>query len=157
MAETFGNLGKTWAAYLSRVEGTGHEASAYVAGQRLGRGAAMNSVIGRGVWTPVCKLADLEVERGVAALVNGHAVALFRMSDDKVYALGNHDPFDRASVLARGIVGSRDDVPFVGSLMHKQAFDLRTGLCLDDPSVHVPSYQVKVLDGVIRVGPRNPA
>lgn len=112
-------------------------------------------------WTPVCRLAELEVERGVAALVHGQAVAIFRTHDDTVYALGNHDPFSRASVLARGIVGTRtvegDDVPFVASPMHKNAFDLRTGRCLDDASVSVPSYEVRVTDGVILVGPRRSA
>lgn len=102
----------------------------------------------------VCKVADLEVERGVTALVHGQAVAIFRTHDGSVYALGNYDPFSKASVLARGIVGTRGDVPFVASPMHKQAFDLRTGVCLDDESVHVPSYDVKVVDGVIHVGPR---
>ncbi|HSE10318.1 MAG TPA: nitrite reductase small subunit NirD [Nocardioidaceae bacterium] len=110
------------------------------------------------VWTPVCRLVELEVERGAAALVNGQAVAVFRTHDDMVYALGNQDPFSRASVLARGIVGTRTidgaEVPFVASPMHKQAFDLRTGRCLDDDSVTVASYQVQVVEGVILVGPR---
>ena len=111
-----------------------------------------------GTWTAVCLLTDLEVERGAAALVNGQAVAIFRTHDDTVYALGNHDPFSRASVLARGIVGTRSvdgaDVPFVASPMHKNAFDLRTGRCLDDDAVSVPSYEVGVEDGTILVGPR---
>jgi nitrite reductase (NADH) small subunit len=107
-------------------------------------------------WTPVCKFDDLEVERGAAALVNGHAVALFRMADGQVYAVGNHDPISRANGLARGIVAVRGDVPIVGSATHKQSFDLRTGRCLDDPAVSVPSYQVRVVDGVIHVGPRVP-
>jgi nitrite reductase (NADH) small subunit len=106
-------------------------------------------------WTAVCPFVSLPVERGVAALVHGTAVAVFRTYDDKVYALGNHDPFSRASVLSRGIVGTRDDVPFVASPMHKQAFDLRTGECLDDPSTSVPSYQVRVLDGIVYVGSRS--
>jgi nitrite reductase (NADH) small subunit len=109
-------------------------------------------------WTPVCRLVELEVERGVAALVNGQAVAIFRTHDDGVHALGNHDPFSRAGVLARGIVGTRDvdgqDVPFVASPMHKHAFDLRTGRCLDDPQVGVASYEVQVVEGVVLVGPR---
>ena len=109
-------------------------------------------------WTPVCPLAELEVERGAAALVNGQAVAIFRTHDDTVYALGNHDPFSRASVLARGIVGTRtvdgEDVPFVASPMHKHAFDLRTGQCLDEPQVVVASYDVQVTEGVVLVGPR---
>jgi nitrite reductase (NADH) small subunit len=109
---------------------------------------------GEAAWSPVCRCADLEVERGATALVNGHAVALFRMTDGVVYALGSHDPFDRTGMLARGIVGRRDDVPFVGSPAHRHPFDLRTGQCLDDPSVHVPTYQVRVVDGVVHVGPR---
>jgi nitrite reductase (NADH) small subunit len=109
-------------------------------------------------WTPVCRLVELEVERGAAALVNGQAVAVFRTHDDSVYALGNQDPFSRAGVLARGIVGTRaldgEEVPFVASPMHKQAFDLRTGRCLDEDSVAVASYEVQVVEGVILVGPR---
>ena len=105
-------------------------------------------------WTPVCPFTALPVERGVTALVRGSAVAVFRTYDDQVFALGNHDPFSRASVLSRGIVGTRGDVPFVASPMHKQAFDLRTGVCLDDASQTVPTYPVRVVDGVVLVGPR---
>lgn len=106
------------------------------------------------VWEPVCRLSDLEVERGAAALVHGQAVALFRLYDDSVVAVGNHDPYSRASVLARGIIGTRGDVDFVASPMHKHAFDLRTGACLDDAGVSVPAYEVRVDDGVVMVGPR---
>ncbi|WP_205473718.1 nitrite reductase small subunit NirD [Nocardioides sp. SYSU D00038] len=105
-------------------------------------------------WQAVCRLAELEVERGVTALVHGQAIAIFRVLDDAVYALGNHDPFAKASVLARGIVGRRGDVPFVASPAHKHAFDLRTGRCLDDVHVAVPAYDVKVVDGVVLVGHR---
>lgn len=105
-------------------------------------------------FTAVCRLEELEVERGATALVHGQAVAIFRTHDDTIYALGNYDPFAKASVLARGIVGTRGDVPFVASPMHKHAFDLRSGHCLDDESVSVPSYDVKVVEGVIHVGPR---
>jgi nitrite reductase (NADH) small subunit len=107
------------------------------------------------VWVPVCPFVSLPVERGVSALVHGTAVAVFRTYDDQVYALGNHDPFSRASVLSRGIVGTRGDVPFVASPMHKQAFDLRTGKCLDDATVSVPSYPVRMVDGIVLVGPRS--
>ena len=108
-------------------------------------------------WTPVCRFVSLPVERGVAALVHGTAVAVFRTYDDDVFALGNHDPFSRASVLSRGIVGSRGNIPFVASPMHKQAFDLRTGVCLDDPTCSVPTYPVRIVDGLVHVGVRRPA
>lgn len=108
-----------------------------------------------GVWTPICELDELPVERGVTALVRGHAVAVFLLPDGRVFAVGNHDPFSRSTVLGRGIVGSRDDVPFVASPATRRAFDLRTGLCLDDSSVSVPAYAVKVVDGIVHVGPRS--
>jgi nitrite reductase (NADH) small subunit len=103
--------------------------------------------------TPVCRLDQIEVEGGVAALVDGVAVAIFRTHDGNVYAISNDDPWSNASVLARGIVGTRGEIPFVASPMHKQAFDLRTGQCLDDAAVRVPAYDVRVEDGVVLVGP----
>jgi nitrite reductase (NADH) small subunit len=90
----------------------------------------------------------------VTALVHGQAIAIFRTQDDHVYALGNHDPFAKASVIARGIVGTRGEVPFVASPSHKHAFDLRSGKCLEDAHVSVPAYDVKVVDGVVHIGHR---
>ncbi len=108
-------------------------------------------------WQAVCRVSELEVERGVTALVHGQAVAIFRTGGDEVFALGNHDPFAKASTLARGIVGVRDGVPFVASPAHRHGFDLRTGACLEDDHVSVPTYEVDVVDGVVRVGPRRAA
>jgi nitrite reductase (NADH) small subunit len=105
-------------------------------------------------WQPVCRVAELEVERGASALVHGQAMAIFRTADDTVYALGNHDPFDRTALLSKGIVGRRDGTPFVGSPRHGHAFDLRTGRCLDDDHVAVPSFEVRVVEGVVLVGRR---
>ena len=103
--------------------------------------------------TPVCPLEAIEVEGGVTALVEGEAVAVFRTYDGEVFALSNFDPFSQASVLARGIIGSRGGAAFVASPIHKQAFDLRTGECLDDPDVRVPTYDVHVSsDGTVVVG-----
>ena len=103
--------------------------------------------------TRVCAVDAIPVEGGVAALVDGLAVAVFRTHAGDVFALSNVDPFSGASVLSRGIVGSRGDTPVVSSPMYKQAFDLRSGACLDDDSVSVPAYDVAVVDGVVLVGP----
>jgi nitrite reductase (NADH) small subunit len=94
----------------------------------------------------ICRYDELLPERGVAALVDGHQVALFRTHDGTVYALDNRDPFSGANVLSRGIVGSRGDIPTVASPMYKQVFDLRTGVCLDDPDVSVATYTVAVVN-----------
>ncbi|UDY23796.1 nitrite reductase small subunit NirD [Nocardioides sp. Kera G14] len=108
--------------------------------------------------TSVCPVEAIDPESGVAALVGGEAVAVFRTKDDHFYAISNYDPFGRASVLSRGIVGTRtvgdEEVPFVASPLLKQAFDLRTGVCLDDPAVTVPTYDVVVSDGLVLVGDR---
>jgi nitrite reductase (NADH) small subunit len=105
-------------------------------------------------YVTVCPIDDIEVEGGVAALVRGEAIAIFRTHDGNIHAISNYDPCSGASVLARGIVGTRGDIPFVASPMHKQAFDLRTGQCLDDAAVRVPTYDVAVTDGLVRVGGR---
>ena len=60
-------------------------------------------------------------------------------------------------MLARGIVGTRAGIPFVASPVHKHAFDLRTGRCLDDAHVSVPAYEVRVVEGVVLVGHRKGA
>jgi nitrite reductase (NADH) small subunit len=95
--------------------------------------------------TAVCGLEMLQPNRGVAALLpDGTQVAVFRTSDDGVFALSNVDPFSGAAVLSRGIVGDRNGVPVAVSPVYKQAFDLRTGLCVDDPSVSVRTFAVRV-------------
>src|SRR6478672_5348678 len=95
-------------------------------------------------WTDVCSVDDIDPDRGVAALVGGQQVALFRVGPtDELYALSNHDPFSEANVLSRGIVGSKGDRVKVASPVYKQNFDLVTGACLDDPSVTIPVYPVR--------------
>jgi NAD(P)H-dependent nitrite reductase small subunit len=85
-----------------------------------------------GGWATVCPYEFLIPGRGVAALVDDEQIALYRDRSGAVYAVGNRDPFSGAQVISRGLLGSRDGVPVVLSPMYKQAFDLRTGRCLDD-------------------------
>ncbi|MDG4860167.1 nitrite reductase large subunit NirB [Streptomyces sp. T-3] len=85
----------------------------------------------------------LEPGRGrVAVLPDGTEAALFKDAEGEVYAVGNRDPFSGADVIANGIMGSVGDTPVVASPMHKQVFDLRTGVCLDDPEVALPVHRV---------------
>ncbi len=83
------------------------------------------------VWVRVCRVVDLEPERGLAALIDGEQVALFRTHDDRIHAVQQLDPYSGAYVMSRGIVGTRGDAPTVASPMYKQVFDLRTGACLE--------------------------
>lgn len=104
-------------------------------------------------WTPACPLNRMTPGLGVRVLMdNGEHAALFMLSDGDLRAIGNIDPFSRASVLSRGIIGDRGGELMVASPLKKQAFSLDTGKCLDDPSVSVPTYDVRVVDGIIELG-----
>lgn len=105
-------------------------------------------------WTAVCKYTDLEPGRGVAALVADEPVAVFRLSDGSLYAVGNVDPFCGASVISRGITGMRGDgTATVASPMYKDVFDLATGVALDTPEVRLPVFAVRRHRGVVWVAP----
>ncbi|NKY86776.1 nitrite reductase small subunit NirD [Nocardia veterana] len=103
-------------------------------------------------WTSACRLDYLIPGRGVAVLLKGgRQAALFLLPDGTLYAVGNIDPFGRAAVMSRGIVGDRAGTPVVVSPLLKQAFSLLDGRCLDDDSVALPVYGVRVVDGVVAV------
>ena len=108
------------------------------------------------VWTAVCTLEQIPLNGGVCALVGGQQVAVFRLPENRLYALSNRDPFMNANVLSRGIVGTRVvngyERPKVASPLKKQNFDLETGVCLDDPTVTVAVYPVKLEGRQVLVG-----
>jgi nitrite reductase (NADH) small subunit len=101
----------------------------------------------------VCPLADLDQERGVAALIGTMQVAVFRVDGegDGLYAIDNRDPASGANVLARGIVGSRGEALYVASPMHRHRFDLRSGRCLDDDNLSVVVWAVRTCDQQVQV------
>src|SRR4051794_39884837 len=93
------------------------------------------------VWTRVCGRADILPNTGVCCLVGGKQVAVFRLIDgaddgegarahERLLAISNYDPFSRANVLSRGIVGDRAGRAKVASPIFKQSFCLETGECL---------------------------
>ena len=105
-----------------------------------------------GVWTRICELEDIVPNTGVCALLGKRQVAIVRVGTGAdVYAISNFDPFSKAFVLSRGIVGDRQGVPKIASPIYKQNFDLRSGACLDDPKVTLPTYRVRVVAGVVEL------
>jgi len=99
----------------------------------------------------VCRLDDIVPNTGVAALVGGRQVAVFRVDGDAVHALSNRDPFSRANVLSRGIVGDLGGELVVASPVYKQHFSLKTGRCLEDPGVAIAVYRATLEDGYILI------
>ena len=100
---------------------------------------------------PVCPVERLIPDRGAAALVAGHPVAVFLLATGDLAAIDNVDPISGASVLSRGIVGDVDGSPTVASPLYKQRFDLRTGRCLDRDDTALAVHEVRVVDGVVEV------
>jgi nitrite reductase (NADH) small subunit len=103
-------------------------------------------------WTTICPLERILPNTGVCALVNGQQVAVFRVGEGSdVYAIDNLDPFSKAYVLSRGIVGDRNGIPKVASPIYKQNFSLLTGECLDDSTVKLRNFPVQVVEGQVQV------
>jgi nitrite reductase (NADH) small subunit len=108
-----------------------------------------------GTWVRICRLDDIVPNTGVGALLGARQIAVVRVQGQgggsEIYAVSNFDPFSKAFVLARGIVGDKQGVPKIASPIYKQSFDLRTGVCLDDGAVKIPTFPVRVQDGVVEV------
>ena len=102
-------------------------------------------------WAVVCRLEDIVPNTGVCALVRGRQVAIFRLDDDSLYAIDNYDPFSRANVLSRGIVGDLKGELVVASPVYKQHFSLVSGHCLEEASVCVTVFPVQLKDGYVWV------
>ena len=105
-------------------------------------------------WIDVCRTDDLQPDSGVCALVEGRQVAIFSIPEqlaEKVYAVGNYDPFGKANVLSRGLCGDLNGQPVVASPLYKQHFNLNTGVCLEDETVIIPAYPVRIENGSVQV------
>jgi nitrite reductase (NADH) small subunit len=102
-------------------------------------------------WEDVCGIDEIVPGTGAAALIGGEQIAIVKVRSGELFAISNFDPFSRAFVLARGIVGDRGGRPKIASPIFKQNFDLETGACLDDAAVKLPVYPVRVVSGRIQV------
>lgn len=102
---------------------------------------------------PICPIDRIVPDRGVAALVQGHPVAVFLLSDGLLAAVDHIDPFADAPVMARGLVGSHEGRTTVASPLLKQRFDLVTGQCLDsdDRTKNLAVHTAFVADGWVYV------
>ena len=109
-------------------------------------------------WFDVCNLSDIPKDAGVAALINEQQIALFCIGNSgidnhkKVFAIANFDPFSDANVLARGIVGSIGDDLVVASPIYKQHFVLATGQCVEDETISITVYPVRIENERVLIG-----
>ena len=103
-------------------------------------------------WVSVCRIKAIVPFTGIAALIGGEQVAIFRLaSDSECYAISNFDPFSQAYVLSRGLVGDKNGVVKVASPIYKQNFDLKNGQCLDDAQIILPTWETQVVEGIVQI------
>lgn len=117
-------------------------------------GSTMDSATTDTAWTDICALDEIWPNTGVCALVDGCQVAVFRIAGgagDRLFALDNHDPFSNANVLSRGLVGNLGERLVVASPIYKQHFDLATGECVEDASVSLRRWRVRIVDGRVQI------
>ncbi|MFA5983027.1 MAG: nitrite reductase small subunit NirD [Methylococcaceae bacterium] len=104
-------------------------------------------------WIDVCGTDDLQPDSGVCALVNNQQVAIFFIvKESQVYALSNHDPFSKTNILSRGLIGDIGGQLVVASPMYKQHFNLITGACLEDDTVSIPVFPVRIDNARVLIG-----
>ncbi len=103
-------------------------------------------------WIDVCSTDDLQPDSGVCALVQDKQIAIFYMpKENAVFAISNYDPFGKANVLSRGLIGDINGEPMVASPLYKQHFNLNTGICFEDDDVKVETYAIRIHDGRVEV------
>ena len=103
-------------------------------------------------WQTICPTSDLVKNSGVCALLaNQEQVALFQVGNDKVYAVSNFDPFGKANVLYRGLIGENKGNVYVASPLLKQRFMLNSGVCLDDDAYTIKTYETRITDGKLEI------
>jgi len=97
-------------------------------------------------WVRVGTVADFPKEGGATIRYGGAQIAVFQMATEgRWYATQNLCPHKRDMVLSRGIVGDAGGTPKVACPMHKKAFSLETGKCLNDDAYEIATFDVKVV------------
>ncbi len=106
-------------------------------------------------WFDICNLNDILPSMGRCALFNEQQVAIFRVVDangvEQLYAIDNFCPFSESNTLSRGLTGSIIDKIVVASPLYKQHFDLASGICLEDESVSVNTYPVRLNGSTVQL------
>ena len=111
---------------------------------------------------PVGRPEDFPVNAGIAVKIGPRQIAVYRLrseissgnraSADEWYACDNKCPHKNDNVLARGLVGDHKGELMVACPMHKKAFSLKSGACLNDPDFRVNVYPVKIETNQVLVG-----
>ena len=112
-------------------------------------------------WTELCKESDLVEKSGVVAWHDGNQIALFYLpetdiTEARVYAIDNHDPFSNANVIGRGIMGDLKGEKVIASPLYKQHFRLNDGQCMEDATIRLRTWEARLMDGAVQIKEKMP-
>ncbi len=103
-------------------------------------------------WFDICSKEDLQPDSGICALVEDKQVAIFYLpKQQQLYAIDNYDPFSKANLLSRGLIGDIKGEPMVASPLHKQHYNLKTGQCFDDENVTIKTYGIRLQEDRVEI------
>ncbi len=105
-------------------------------------------------WLDICPLTSIVPNASRCALIGDEQVAIFRVIKDgreELFAIDNHDPFSKANVLSRGIIGNISEDIVVASPIYKQHFCLKTGQCLEENDTRLKTWQVRVEQDTVQL------
>ena len=106
-------------------------------------------------WFDICEHNDIQLNMGRCALLNQQQIAIFKIEDksgkEQFYAIDNFCPFSESNTLSRGVTGDLNDKTVVASPLYKQHFDLATGICLENKSVSVKTYSVRLNGNTVQL------
>lgn len=102
-------------------------------------------------WHKACAFDDLSIGAGTCVLVGGEQVAIFRVTQDQVRAVQNQCPHKGAAAMHQGLVGERGGQSAVFCPLHKRAYSLDDGKCLDEDGASLRAYGVRIVAGMVEV------
>ncbi|WP_025885142.1 nitrite reductase large subunit NirB [Asaia prunellae] len=125
-------------------------------------GVSSTAGLGPSDWQALCDESDLVPNSGVVAWWEGSQIAIFflpatTLSSARVFAIDNHDPFSKANVIGRGILGDLKGEIVVASPLYKQHFRLRDGICLEDERVSLRVWDTRIVEGRVEIRAQEPA
>jgi nitrite reductase (NADH) small subunit len=101
-------------------------------------------------WVKVVDVEKAPLSKGLCFKYEDEQIAVYNLNKQEWYATQNLCPHQQQMVLARGLLGDSKGEPKVSCPLHKNAFSLQTGRCLDsDKDWTLKTYPVKIEAGSV--------
>lgn len=103
-------------------------------------------------WMTICELESIAPNTGICAKVDNHQAAVFYLQPENIVkSISNYDPIAGANILSRGIVAEIEGKRVVASPLYKQHFCLDSGVCLEDESIRVATFQTRLKQNFVQI------